>query len=260
MIGFFDSGYGGITVLKPVFEAFPHADYLYLGDNARAPYGSHSAENIFRYTEEAVKFFIQRGVDTIVIACNTASSTALPSIAEKYPNTTFFGVIEPTAQLALNRSLSKKIGVVGTKATIGSGVYEKTIQRLNEKAAIVSKACPLIVPFIEENWHNKPEAKSVLKKYLNALKSHHIDTLILGCTHYPLMQKQFQRIMGKNVQILTSGEAMLPILAPIMPTQTKKGSLKFLTTEAPERFQAFVEKNFGMKISLPERVQLTPIQ
>ncbi len=272
MIALFDSGYGGLTVLKPILELLPQYEYLYLGDNGRAPYGNHSAENIQKFSEEAVEYLFSRGVKLIIFACNTVSAVALRHVQEKYLNggdekdRKILGVLIPVAEKAIEVSKNKNIGVVGTKATVNSGVYEKEIHKLEPSVHVYQKACPLLVPFIEEDWHTKPEATSILKKYLRSLKSTNIDTLILGCTHYPLMAKQFRRIMGKQVCILESGNITAeslktyldrhPEIEQKLTRRNDNPACTFLTTDDPTKFKTFVEKHFGMKIRMPEKVSL----
>ncbi len=269
MIALFDSGYGGLTVLKPIMELMPEYDYIYLGDSARAPYGSHSAENIQKFSEEAVEYLFDRGVTLIIFACNTASSVALRHVQEKYlkakneKDRKILGVLIPVAEEASSKF--KRVGVVGTKSTINSEAYIKEMHKLNKDVEVHQKATPLLVPFIEEDWHKKPETVSILKKYLRPLKSKNLDALILGCTHYPLMEKNFARIMGKKTKILTSGEITAKSLKsylekhPEIEEKLLKGKTReFLTTDDPKRFKEFTEKHFGMKIKTPTKVSLMP--
>ncbi len=269
MIGIFDSGYGGLTVLKPIIELLPEYDYVYLGDNARVPYGNNSPENIKLFSTQAVDFLFKQNVELIIFACNTASSTALSEIQKKYLNKKetqakkILGVLIPVVEKAISISKNNRIGVVGTKATINSKVYEKELKKLNENFSIYTKECPLLVPFIEENWHNKPEAISVLKKYLRPLKNYNIDTLILGCTHYPLMLKHFKRVMRGKINILNSGEITAESLKDYLkrhPEVEKKLSKNhkrmFFTTGDSKTFKSFTEKHFGMKIPTPQKIEL----
>jgi glutamate racemase len=281
MIALFDSGYGGLTVLKPIMELLPQYDYLYLGDNARAPYGNHSPENIQKFSEQAVEYLFDRGVKLIIFACNTASAVALRQVQEKYLNGAeeterkILGVLIPVAEEAVKLSKNGRIGVVGTKATISSGVYDREIAKAfaqeesqNRKPTVHSQACPLLVPFIEEDWHEKPEAISILNEYLGPLKDCDVDTLILGCTHYPLMTKHFEEIMGKQTELLESGKVTAQALKRYLdnhPEITSKlsthpdgnsGTRHFLTTDDPSTFKTFVEKHFAMKIKMPEKVTL----
>ena len=222
MIGVFDSGYGGLTILEAFLGRLPKYDYIYLGDNARAPYGSKSQEVIYNYTREAVDFLFKQGCEFIVIACNTASSKALRKIQqeflkENYPDRRVLGMVIPVAEAATDcysplkrgesrlvgtRGVSKalRIGVIGTRATIESGTYEIELKKLNPKLKIFQKACPLLVPLVEEGWIKKPETKTILKKYLQELKGKNLDSLVLGCTHYPFLHDQIQRVMGRKVK------------------------------------------------------------
>lgn len=280
MIAVFDSGYGGLTVLKPITELLPEYDYVYLGDNARVPYGSHSAETIQQFCEQAVEYLFSIGATLIIFACNTASAAALSHVQHKYlkgdkeTDRKILGVLIPVAEKAVKTSKTGRIGLIGTRATVNSKAYEAEIAKVaaasssdstasSSKATLHSQACPLLVPFIEEGWHRKPEATSILKKYLFPLKTCNIDTLILGCTHYPFMQKEISRIMGKKTTVLPCGEATAHSLKdylqrhPEIESKLSKGRKRdYLTTDSPERFQDFVQKNFGMKIKLPTKVNL----
>jgi glutamate racemase len=269
MIGIFDSGYGGLTVFKPILTELPQYDYIYLGDSARSPYGIHSDDNIKRFAEQAVEYLFDRGVTLIIFACNTASAVALRHVQQKYLNGAqekdrkILGVLIPAAEEVAESTKTKRVGIVGTKATINSKSYEKEIQKLDSEIKIHSQACPLLVPLIEEDWHKKPEAITILKKYLNPLKSCNIDTLVLGCTHYPLMKGDFKRIMGKRTQILDSGEITAKKLKqylekhPEIEKKLSKGRTRtFLTTDDPVKFKDFTEKHFGMKIKGVEKVGL----
>ena len=269
MIAVFDSGYGGMTVLKPVMGELPKYDYLYLGDNARAPYGNHGEEKLKIYAEQAVEYLFKQGATIILFACNTASAVALRHVQEKYlkgkkeKNRKILGVLIPVAEKAAEISKSSRVGITGTRATIESKVYEKEIKKINPKIKAFTQECPLLVPFIEENWHHKPEAVSILKKYLRPLKSKNIDTLILGCTHYPLMIKEFKKIMGKKINILDSGKITAKSLKDYLERHpeiekklSKNKKRKFLTTDNPIIFKKFTEKHFGMKIKEPKKIEL----
>lgn len=314
MIAVFDSGYGGLTVLKPIMDLLPQYDYLYLGDNARAPYGNHSQETIQSFCEQAVEYLFDQGATLIIFACNTASAAALRHVQEKYLNgphekdRKILGVLIPVAEKAVEISKNGRIGVIGTRATVASKAYEhelvKVAQAQSEsesisrssilpgassdathsstltaqdhyaqnhpaqahpthRLSIHSQACPLLVPLIEEGWHKKPEATMILKKYLHPLKSCNLDTLILGCTHYPFMLKQITRIMGRKTTVLPCGEVTAESLKdylqrhPEIESKLSKNSTRqFLTTDSPARFQDFVQKNFGMKIKMPTKVSL----
>jgi glutamate racemase len=273
MIALFDSGIGGLTVLKPILKALPEYDYLYLGDSGRSPYGSRSPEVIKRFAEEAVEYLFNRGVTLIIFACNTASAASLRHVQQKYlkgakeKDRKILGVLIPVAEEVAKTTKTGRVGVVGTKATISSKSYDAEIHKLNPQIKVYSQSCPLLVPFIEEGWQEKPEAKSILKKYLKPIKSCNIDALILGCTHYPMMHKEFQKYMGKKVKVFDTGEIVAEKLKDYLQrhpeiesklSKAKNGSGKrlFLTTDDPKKFQLFAEKYLGMKIKTPEKISL----
>lgn len=261
MIAFFDSGFGGLTVYKEVVRLMPEYDYVYLGDGARAPYGNHDQNTVQRYTEEAVRYLFERGARLIIIACNTSSALALRYLQGKYirdakvKDKNILGVIFPVVEKAAAITKTGHIGVVGTRGTVESGTYNRELMKLAPNAKIFSKACPLLVPFIEEGWHQKPEARTILKKYLLPLKSKNIDTLILGCTHYPFMLRDFKRIMGKRTQVLNTGETVAESLKDYLERHpeiekklTRRGKREFLTTNSTERFEEFAKKFLKLNI------------
>lgn len=272
MIALFDSGYGGLTVLKPILKALPEYDYIYLGDSARVPYGNRSPEMIKKFTEEAVEYLFKRGAKVIIIACNAVSSVALRHVQQKYlkgadeHDRKILGVVIPMAEEVVKTTKNGRVGLIGTRATVNSKVYDKEIEKLcppTRSIKLYSEATPLLVPLIEEDYHKEPEAITILKKYLRPLKSYNIDTLILGCTHYPLMLKAITRTMGKKVKVLQSGDLTAKSLKnylvrhPEIESKLTKGkSLTILTTDDPSKFKTFTEKHFGMKIKMPEKVTL----
>ena len=206
MIGIFDSGLGGLTVVKEVFKQLPEHQVVYFGDTARYPYGAKSKETIKKYAQENTEFLISKGAKVIVIACNTASAAATDYLKEK-SNLPIFEVITTAVKEAKNLTKNRRIGVIGTRATINSGIYEKSLNGKNKKFHIIAKACPLFVHLVEENWVKKPETKTIAKKYLQSLKVSNIDTLILGCTHYPLLKDVIQAKIGRRVKIVDSASA-----------------------------------------------------
>lgn len=260
-IGIFDSGYGGLTIMKEILAVLPQYDYIYLGDNARTPYGNHSKETVTRFTDEAVQFLFKQNARLIIIACYTACALALRELQEKYlrnPNSLFrdrkiLGVIRPIAEEATKLNIKGKIGITGTRATIQSKSFEIELKNQNPNTATASQACPLLVPLIEEHWHKKPEAIMILKKYLRPLKNHNIDTLLLGCTHYPLMIADFKRIIGKRVKVLDGGKIAAKSLADYLKRHPEieiqlsaGGDRKFFTTDDPEKFAEFGKYFIGM--------------
>lgn len=271
MIGIFDSGYGGLTVMKEVTKLLPEYDYIYLGDNARAPYGNRSKETVIKFSDEAVNFLFEKGAKLIIFACFTASALALRELQEKYlrnPKSKYkdrkiLGVIRPVAEKAVFETKSGRIGVVGTRGTINSKAFDVELKNLRPKVSVNSQACPLLVPLIEEHFHQKPEAKMILRKYLRPLKSHNIDTLILGCTHYPLMIADFKKMMGGRTKVLNSGEIVAESLVDYLKRHPEIGkqlthgkTRKFFTTDNPEKFAEFAKDFTDMKAAEVKNISL----
>ena len=209
-IGVFDSGLGGLTILKGLINGLPEYDYVYLGDNARVPYGGRSPEIIYEFTKNAVDFLLQKNCQLVILACNTATSTSLKKIQQeylpkKYPDRRVLGVIKPAVERAAELK-SKKIGVIGTYATVNSEAFVHELQKLSPKPEIFQQACPLLVPIIEEAEIEWEGLRLILQKYLKMLSNHGIDSLILGCTHYGLIQKNIQAVVGDRVKIISEGE------------------------------------------------------
>jgi len=237
MIGVFDSGLGGLTVLKHLFKDMPQYDYLYLGDNARVPYGNKSQELIYQYSKEAVDFLFSQGAEIIIFACNSASSQALRKIQteylpKKYPKKKVLGVIRPVAESFASNKNIKKVGVIGTKATINSKIYTQELKDLNFDLEILEKATPLLVSLIEESWSHKVESRKILKNYLRELKMKQVDALILACTHYPYMLKEIREIMPKRCYIPDPGELVSFSLNDYLK---KHKEIKLKTSEKPKR-------------------------
>lgn len=200
-IGIFDSGVGGLTVVREVMRNIPKERIVYFGDTARVPYGGKSKETILRYSRQIVHFLQSQDVKAIVIACNTASALALEELSQEI-DIPIIGVIKPGAKVACATTKNNRVGVIGTKATIASGLYTELIQELNPNIQVVGKPCPLFVPLVEENWLKDPVTKEVAVRYLEDMKAENIDTLILGCTHYPLLRSMLREIMGESVTLV----------------------------------------------------------
>lgn len=269
MIGLFDSGYGGLTVLEPLLRKLPQYDYVYLGDNARAPYGSRTPETVKKYSEQAIEYLFEHGATLILVACNTATATSIRHLQQKYlrdPNVTdkkILGVVKPLVEYAAENTRCNRVSVVGTKSTIASGSYDVEIKNLNPEVQVYTKSCPLLVPFIEENWHKKPEAKSILKKYLRSLKSKNTDVMILGCTHYSLMYRNFVQYMGKKVDVPHPGEIVANSLVDYLERHpeiekllSQKGKREYLTTDCADSFKQFGNQNLSLGIQEVKQVKL----
>lgn len=268
MIAVFDSGFGGLSILKGLLNKLPQYDYLYLGDSARAPYGGHSRDTVREFSEEAVNFLFEKGATLIIIACNTSSAAASRYLQDKYivdgglkGKKNILGVVFPFSEAAVDATKNKRIGLVGTKGTIKSGAFQTQIKKLMPEAELITQPCPLLVPLIEEGQHDKPEARMILKKYLRPLKTHGIDTLILGCTHYPFMLKDFQKYMGKGVKLIGDGDMLADSLEDYLKRHPgiesklgRGGKRKFMTTDDPEKFKKMGAKFLGHVIDRVEGV------
>ncbi len=204
-IGVFDSGVGGLTVLKELRRQVPYELLIYLGDTARVPYGTKSPQTVLRYAHEAARFLLAKRVKLMVVACNTASAVAVHELAERH-QIPVIGVIEPGAKRALQVSRNRRIGVIGTEGTIRSGAYERALQNHSANVSVYSAACPLLVPLAEEGWTTHAVARLVAEEYLAPLLEKRIDTLVLGCTHYPLLKDTLQSVVGPEITLVDSAE------------------------------------------------------
>ncbi len=258
-IGVFDSGIGGLTVLKALVEALPAEDFIYLGDTARLPYGTKSAEVIVRYSRENSEFLLAKGIKMLVVACNTSSAVALGAIAGATA-VPVIGVIEPGARAAARVSRSGKIGVIGTEATIASGAYTRALQRFRPKAEIYTRACPLLVPLVEEGFLDNEIAEKTVAYYLESLQASGIDTLLLGCTHYPLLGALFKRLLGPAVRLVDSATATArtvreQLRALGVVRRSGRASLSFFVTETPDRFVRVGRRFFGPAVESAVRLE-----
>lgn len=238
-IGVFDSGIGGLTVVRALIERVPGAELIYLGDTARTPYGNKSADTVRAWSFENAAFLLEKGIDVLVVACNTASAVALEALAENLP-VPVVGVIEPGAKAAVARTRCGRIGVIATESTIASGAYVRVLRRLCPELEIYTRACPLFVPLAEEGWTDDDVALAVAARYLGSLRQSGIDTLILGCTHYPLLGPAISAVMGPEVTLVDSATATAEAVAALpgleRAAQAGPPSVGFFVTDAPERF------------------------
>ena len=267
MIGIFDSGIGGLTVVKEILRQLPEYQLLYLGDTARTPYGNRSQDLIYDFSVSAVDYLFKQGCELIIIACNTASAEALRKIQKdwlpkNYPNKRVLGVIRPVVEEAAKLSRFGRVGVIGTRGTINSGAYLRELTEQKPGLKIISQAGPLLVPLIEEGWLNRTETKKIIRYYLRPLKDKRIDTLILGCTHYPILYKEFEQACGKSCKVLDSAkitaEKLIDYLKrhPEIESKLARGqNHRFLVTDLTPTFQVNAEKWLGRKIKL-EKIDL----
>ncbi len=254
-IGVFDSGIGGLTVVRELLKIVPNEPIVYLGDTARVPYGNKSRETVQKFSTENVLFLLHHDVKLVIIACHTASSFALPFL-ESHFNHPILGVIEPGVEMALEVSRTGRIGVIGTNATVGSMAYPQAIARRNRKAKLTQVACPLFVPLVEEGLVNDSLAEQVARRYLKPLKSARVDTLILGCTHYPLLKPVIARVMGPKVhlidsahqvalktkQVLQQMELIHPSVNGVSPQR------RFFVTDEPRHFESLSVRFLGRRV------------
>ncbi len=239
-IGIFDSGIGGLTVYQQIALLLPAENLIYLGDTARCPYGTKSHDVVTQYACENSDFLAERHIKMLVVACNTASAVALRALQERY-SIPVIGVIQPGASAAVRSSRNKKIGVIGTEATIASGAYTQALRALDPSLEIYTRACPLLAPLVEEGWVENRVAHSTVATYLSSLKQSGIDTLILGCTHYPLLKKTIAAYLGEHVQLIDSAEETAKVVRATLSDNRRTqsngpGRGSFFVTDSPDQF------------------------
>jgi glutamate racemase len=259
-IAVFDSGVGGLTIVRELLNILPQESVIYLGDTARVPYGTKSKETVMRFTDEAISFFQDRGVKVLLIACNTSSSLALPELKRDY-DFKILGVIEAGVEEAVKVSRVKRVGVIGTEATISSAVYERELKELDPNIEVFSQPCPLFVPLVEEGWIDEPESYKIAAKYLKILKDKKIDTLILGCTHYPFMKRIIQYGIGEHVALIDSAKVFVKrvrrvLLEEDLLSANSDREYSFFVTDQPEKFRDFSQLFLGEDIGSVRKIDL----
>ncbi len=261
-IGVFDSGYGGLTVLKEIVQLLPEYDYLYLGDNARAPYGPRSFETVYQYTLQSVKWFFDQGCELVILACNTASAKALRTIQQKDlpkidSQKRVLGVIRPSTEIIGTVSASGEIGILGTSGTVISNSYPIEIQKFFPEIKVFQEACPMWVPLIENGEYNQPGADYFVQKYLQQLlqQSPKIDTILLACTHYPLLIDKIRQFTPAKINIVSQGEIVAKSLALYLENHrdladlcSKNGEIQFFTTDSASDFDNHASLFFGKSV------------
>jgi len=274
-IGIFDSGFGGLTVMREYLQYFPEYDYIYLGDQANNPYGSRSAERVNDLTERNVKFLIEQGCELIIVACNTASADALRHVQQIYKGSpVILGVIIPAVEEALRQTRFGRVGVMATQGTVKSKAYARELvkyasvlyqpkdKRAETQVRLTEKACPLLVPLVEEGMTRHVVTRMMLRSYLRPLKHANIDTLILGCTHYPLLYKEIDRIIGKRVKVISSSLAAVEAMGNYFERHpnlkeklTQGGTRTYYTTDCPDRFAELGSRFLGQKLEA-EKIEI----
>lgn len=261
-IGVFDSGVGGLTVVRELRRALPREDIVYLGDTARVPYGTKSPATVIRFACEDAQFLLAQGVKALVVACNSASAWALPALRQQCAPLPVWDVIGPGAQEAVRRTRNRRIGVIGTGATIRSGAYVRAIHELAPDAEVCACACPLLVPLVEEGWLNHRVTRLVLQAYLQPLRRRRIDTLVLGCTHYPLLKPALRAVLGSAICLVDSAQSCARDVrdrltaAGLLAGRRRAGTMRPFVTDEADRFAEFARRFLG-ESGLPARtVQL----
>jgi glutamate racemase len=234
-IGIFDSGVGGLTVYKAIKRLLPQENIIYLGDTARIPYGTRSPATVRRYAQQDATFLANQGVKLLIVACNTISSVALPTLQAQFP-LPIWGVIEPGARQAALTTRTGRIGIIATEATIESNAYYNAIQAINPNLTVISQACPLFVALAEEGWQHHPATVLIAQEYLAPLQAAQIDTLVLGCTHYPILRPIIQKIMGPNVTLIDSGECVAMEVSQQLKIEFNAGAAALITADSPDQF------------------------
>jgi glutamate racemase len=260
-IGIFDSGIGGLTVLREIVAALPDEDLIYLGDTARVPYGIRSPETVTRYSFENTRFLLSQEIKMLVVACNTASAVSLDAIKKEF-SLPVIGVLDPGARAAVAATKTRRIGVIGTEATIASGAYEKAIKRLGPDIGVQTAACPLFVPLAEEGWTDNDVAFLVAQTYLMPFAGSGIDTLVLGCTHYPLLKPVISRVLGNGITLIdsateTAGE-VARVLAKLRWKRPGAESAvrRYFVTDTTTRFEKIGKRFLGDELMHVEQVKV----
>ena len=260
-IGVFDSGIGGLTVVKRIAAMLPSEDIVYFGDTARVPYGSKSNSTVIEYSIQDARFLLNKNVKVIVAACNTASSIAIEHLRKSF-DVPVIGMIEPGAMHAVNQTKNKRIGVIGTRATIINKAYSKEIKRLDPAIEVFETPCPLFVPLAEEGWINHKATYEIAEEYLSGLRDLNIDTLVLGCTHYPLLSKVIQEVIGSNVTLIDSGVASAELVrneldrTGLHTNKFSNGNHEFHVSDIPVKFKEIAELFLGNPVDNIHKVDI----
>ena len=252
-IGVFDSGIGGLTVVSALRTLLPNESISYIGDTARIPYGSRSEATVQRYSLEIAAMLLEDQAKTVVVACNTASAVALPQLEKSLP-VTVTGVIVPGARAAIAKTRTGKVGVIGTRATIKSGAYERALRSLNPDVRVTARACPLLVPLIEEGWLESAITDEIIMQYLKPLVEEGIDTLVLGCTHYPLLRGAIARLLGEGISLVDSAENCASAVRELLlrenlcTSETNGGTLQVALTDPPDNFLGVAREALQLEV------------
>lgn len=260
-IGVFDSGVGGLTVLNALQTQLPNESFLYLGDTARLPYGTKSQDTVIQYTQQVTQLLITRGIKLLVIACNTATTFALPTLQDFYQGLPVIGVVEPGAKAACNASRNGHIAVIATEATVNANAYQNAIKKFRSDATVIAQGCSLFVALAEEGWIDGPITELIAKQYLEPLlnghSDHDPDCLVLGCTHFPALSATIKKVIGNKITIIDSAKTTAENVAEVLMqfnliTTTKEKSTKFLVTDSPHRFARVAKHFLGSELNIAD--------
>jgi glutamate racemase len=260
-IGVFDSGMGGLTVVREMITQLPNESIIYFGDTARVPYGPKSPDTVLRYSREITSYLIAQGVKALVVACNTATAHALPALREEF-DIPIVGVIEPGARAAVASTKTNRVGVIGTAGTIKSRAYEKEIKKLLPNANVTAQACALFAPLVEEGWLDSEVTRAVARNYLASIVSAEVDTLVLGCTHYPLMKTVIGNVVGREVRLIDSAHETAREVAQVLRAKglemdtPDSARYRFIASDAPDTFLALGQTFLGSSIDRVETLTL----
>lgn len=255
-IGIFDSGVGGLTVFKSIRKHFPYEDIIYFGDTARVPYGPKSKHTVINYSIQNTRFLLQQNIKLLIIACNTSSAVAIPYL-QKMTDIPVIGVIVPGAEEAFSLSKTGRIGIIGTDGTINSNAYKNELIKLDDKLEIFSQACPLFVSLVEEGWLNKHVTDLVIQDYLNIFKDKDIDTLILGCTHYPVLKHAINKFFSGKVKLVDSSLAIIKNITPYLnSSKSNYGSDLFYVSDNEAKFEKIANMILEEKVTNLKKVTL----
>jgi glutamate racemase len=260
-IGVFDSGLGGLTVVREMISQLPNESIIYFGDTARVPYGPKSPDTVLRYSREITSYMKDQGVKALVVACNTATAHALPALREEF-DLPIVGVIQPGARAAAAATRTHRVGVIGTAGTIRSRAYEKEIKKLLPDAEITAQACALFVPLVEEGWVDTEPTRAIARNYLAPMVSAQIDTMVLGCTHYPLMKTVIGNVVGRQVRLIDSAEETAREAGSVLRAndlenpEANRAQYRFIASDAPDTFLALGERFLGSPIDRVEALTL----
>ena len=262
-IGVFDSGVGGLTVAREISRQLPYENIVYFGDTARVPYGSKSQNTIIRFSEQIIRFLRTKQVKAIVIACNTASALALDAVKDEF-DLPIIGVVIPGARAAVEATTNGKVGVVGTEATVQSGMYTKVIQGMNPKIEVIEKACPLFVPLVEEGFKEHIVTREIIEYYLESMRNTDIDAMILGCTHYPLLRSKIREYMGDRIQIVNPAYETALELGKLLKEQNMQSTgqgqsdfpYRFYVSDLAEKFKGFANSILPFDVEKTQKIDI----